>query len=180
MTDEADYIDGKLQAVRRCRVCGITKPADQFYTGQGNTCKSCNNERTARVRAAEPLRYRATRSKWEKSNEGRAITRRKNRLKRRYNLSLEKIDEMLLAQKSRCLICETPLLSPSMLPRIQDESTGTRAVVDHDHNDGHVRGLLCSACNAGLGQFEDDIELLMKAIMYLETDLEKHSTGSEK
>ena len=178
MTDEADYVDGKLQAVRRCRVCGITKPADQFYAGQGNTCKQCNNERTARKRAAEPLRYRATRSKWEKSNEQRAITRRKNRLRRRYGLSLEKIDEMLIAQKSSCLICGTTLQSPRMLPRIQAESTGTIAVVDHDHNDGHVRGLLCSACNAGLGQFEDDIELLMNAIIYLENDLEKHSTGS--
>lgn len=39
--------------------------------------------------------------------------------------------------------------------------------IDHDHQTGKIRGLLCATCNVGLGSFKDDKELLHKAITYL-------------
>ncbi len=40
---------------------------------------------------------------------------------------------------------------------------------DHDHETGEVRGLLCNRCNAGLGMFEDSLEGLQRAVVYLKT-----------
>lgn len=58
-------------------------------------------------------------------------------------------------QMGRCAICSTPF----------DED---RPHVDHDHESGKVRGLLCSLCNPGLGFFKDDPELLEAAVRYLD------------
>lgn len=49
-----------------------------------------------------------------------------------------------------------------------------RMTVDHDHETGAVRGVLCRSCNLGLGHFRDDVSLFMKAIAYL------HSSGNVK
>jgi hypothetical protein len=73
-------------------------------------------------------------------------------LKRRYGITAEEVDEMLAAQGGLCAICRnTPALH-----------------VDHDHETGLVRELLCFNCNGGLGQFKDDPAVLRAAADYVE------------
>lgn len=72
-----------------------------------------------------------------------------------YGLSQADFDAMLEAQNFKCAICET-------------EDSGKRSWhVDHDHETGEVRGLLCLHCNVGLGHFKDRTDLLGKAADYL-------------
>jgi hypothetical protein len=60
-------------------------------------------------------------------------------------------------QGSRCAICGVP----------EEHAPMKRLHVDHDHRTHIVRGLLCSRCNTGIGQFKDDPNRLLAAIEYL-------------
>lgn len=70
-----------------------------------------------------------------------------------YNLTKEEYDHMLAAQKGMCAIC-------GKAPE------GRRLCVDHSHETGKVRGLLCYRCNIALGYIEDK-ELMQNATRYL-------------
>lgn len=71
-------------------------------------------------------------------------------------LTVEQYAEMLAAQGGRCAICgKTP------------EAQGYRLAIDHDHETGENRGLLCWACNSGLGKLGDNVEGLEAALRYL-------------
>jgi Recombination endonuclease VII len=71
---------------------------------------------------------------------------------RTYGMSVENLDAMLAAQHGVCAICQT---APA-------------AHVDHDHQSGRVRGLLCFRCNAAIGQLDDDPLVLRRAARYVE------------
>ena len=82
----------------------------------------------------------------------------KEGLLKRYGLSLADYDRLLEQQAGGCAIC-------GGVTMWRGEG---RLSVDHDHETGEVRGLLCSPCNTGLGHFHDDAERLRRAIIYLE------------
>ena len=79
---------------------------------------------------------------------------------KRYGLKPEEYDAMVEAHNNRCAICDSP---PSQKKRKK------RLNVDHSHETGKVRGLLCDKCNQAIGLFNEDFKLLTKAISYLET-----------
>jgi hypothetical protein len=77
-------------------------------------------------------------------------------LRHRYGLTVEEYNQMFADQNGGCAICGT---HQSELKR--------KLAVDHDHETGKIRGLLCSHCNAGIGQFKDNVSLMGFAIDYL-------------
>lgn len=77
---------------------------------------------------------------------------------RKYGLDKHSYFRIMESQNGKCAICGSEI----------GDSVGNRLYVDHNHADGSVRGLLCSKCNFGIGQFQDDPTLLRKAAKYLE------------
>ena len=80
---------------------------------------------------------------------------RSNHLVRTHGITIEDYDRMLAEQGGGCAICHRP-------PR-DDISLH----VDHDHETGAIRGLLCFSCNNLLGDVRDDMSLLLAAAEYL-------------
>lgn len=80
-----------------------------------------------------------------------------NKLWNRYRLHMSTFEKMVEAQDGVCAICQNPC------------KTNARLSVDHCHDTGRIRGLLCNQCNQGLGQFQDNPERLRKAAKYLES-----------
>ena len=75
--------------------------------------------------------------------------------RRTFGMSADDVDAMLLAQGGGCAICgKRPEREASLH-------------VDHCHDTGRVRGIICLNCNQGLGQFGDDPDLLERAAAYL-------------
>ena len=108
----------------------------------------------------------------EKNKEKIAAYREKNKdkikgnnLKRRYGIGLHEYNLMLTEQKGKCACCG-----------IHQNELTQKFAVDHDHDTGLIRGLLCSLCNTGIGKLGDNIEGLMRALNYLE----KHELTKER
>lgn len=72
-------------------------------------------------------------------------------------LTVEGYDKMLSEQNGCCAICGEF--------RRPDQRV---LVVDHNHDTGKIRGLLCHPCNMGIGQLKDSLDVLRKAVLYLE------------
>jgi hypothetical protein len=74
-------------------------------------------------------------------------------LKNRYGITMEQYDAIRAEQDYRCAVCrrhEDELANDPSLGK------NRRLEVDHCHKAGHVRGLLCNACNLALGRIGDD------------------------
>ena len=131
-----------------CPKCG-TEPRCIASSGVvGSYCRSCFNEwRKARRRAAP---------------SSMTAYDRRERL-RKWSMTIGDYDAMLERQGGGCAICGGP------------NDSGRRLAIDHDHSccpgkgscGKCVRGLLCSACNVGIGSFHEDAGRLSAAIAYL-------------
>lgn len=98
-------------------------------------------------------RYHAT----EKRRRGRRGEIYKDRrIARKYGLTSQEYKFLEMEQFGLCAICFIP------------PDPGTRLAVDHSHDSGKIRGLLCNKCNHGLGRFLDNPVLLDRAKSYLE------------
>jgi hypothetical protein len=137
-----------------CRDCGEEKPLEAFPLQKGGRqgrhplCKRCRA-------AQERRRYERDRERileLMRADPARRVRTRRQALRRKYELTLEEYDDLRIRQRGCCAICELRV---------------AQLCVDHDHDTGEVRGLLCSNCNFGVGDFADSPERCFRAASYL-------------
>lgn len=88
--------------------------------------------------------------------------KRKYSLKSKFNITRKEYKRMLEAQKGVCFICGNKEVW-------KVNGKVKNLAVDHDHESGKIRGLLCQRCNQGLGHFQDDTDRMQSAINYLKS-----------
>lgn len=128
---------------KKCADCGTEEIMKFPVNLRRNLCRTCHTKRQKAM----------TRRQREKMGEAAwFLLQKEKHIKRKYGISLERWDEMFAAQNGECAICR---------------KGDIKLVVDHNHETGEVRGLLCGPCNLGLGHFNDSLELLILATGYL-------------
>jgi hypothetical protein len=141
--------------VRTCTVCNKAKPLTEFFRdrskkhGYQARCKPCKARKFREWRKANP-EYNRNRYWSNRDYE------RQRHLVRKYGVTFDDYGRMLRAQLGCCAICHRPEPERRMLD------------VDHDHETGRVRGLLCTSCNRVLGHAGDSAQQLRAAADYLD------------
>ena len=125
----------------RCRDCGTPLTDENWAPSKrchrDYLCRRCNSRRAVA---------------WDQKNPEKRHARG---LRHRFGITVEQYNSILASQNGGCAICG------------ESCSTGKRLAVDHNHETGEVRGLLCAACNRGLGMLKDSPRILASALNYL-------------
>lgn len=90
---------------------------------------------------------------WRQKNRDKYLAQKKRNVFRKYGLTKEEFDALAATQGYACAICRK-------VPK-------ARLHIDHNHETGRVRGLLCSNCNTAIGLLKDRAEFLLNAVNYL-------------
>lgn len=151
-----------------CNTCKEDLPLDRFYKnktsrdGYQHHCKDCTRVKQAEWRKANPEKARSYMKKYRESERGRRARqarterdREANRwghIQRRYGLTQDDYTRMYEEQGSRCPLC------------LEEQEI---LYVDHCHQTGRVRGLVCDRCNRALGALRDDADIAERAAAYL-------------
>jgi hypothetical protein len=138
------------EGMQWCPDCDTVKPLVEFPASR--------NRGSGRHTYCKPCHNARGRATLERLGGSRTY-----HLKRRYGLTAEEADVMLEEQGGLCAICKSA-------PAVH---------VDHDHQTGAVRALLCFNCNGGLGQFKDDPMVLHAAAYYVAFHTARQQVAAE-
>lgn len=135
----------RSSGLKKCNACADIKPRTDFHRHTGrqedreSTCKACKSARSQLRNATSEARE----------------ANREIKYRARYGIGAADVMAMYEHQGGKCAIC-------------RKESTSSMLHVDHDHETGVIRGLLCRGCNVLLGHCSESIETLTSAIAYIE------------
>ena len=127
--------------MKQCKYCYQSKPLTEFPKHKGH-----RDGHAAICKSCKKAKYPPTVEQKQRAYE--------RQIKRNYGITVDDYDAMYGEQNGLCLGC-------------QRSNKGSRFHIDHCHETGEVRGLLCGRCNAALGLVDDNIGTLANLIHYL-------------
>lgn len=155
----------KFEGDRLCKTCNRTMAVSAFYPdlqrkdGLSTHCKDCQLAYTKNWQRNNAKAYntyqRDYNQRFRDEQPEKARRRRRAQHAKKYGITVDEYDELL--RQPTCAICRESF-GPELKPNL-----------DHCHATGRIRGVLCTFCNKGLGQFQDNIERLLGAIAYLKS-----------
>jgi len=128
-----------------CPSCKLDKPISNYWKGQ-YSCIECTKEKQ--------------KNRWASRSPKKRL---EQHLKYKYSVTISELEDTLKEQNNNCAICESEL--PDLLV-YKDRRRGY--AIDHNHNTGEFRGVLCLECNTLLGMAKENKNILLAAIDYLE------------
>lgn len=129
-----------------CNKCGYV--GDDFYKSTPKRCRPCVKATNDAWRERNPNYMKRKGSEYRSTPDWK----RNQHLNHRYGITPDDYAEMESRQEGKCMICQ---------------QTPKRLVVDHCHDTGAVRALLCNPCNTAIGLMKDDAERLVRASEYV-------------
>lgn len=142
-----------------CPKCEESKPPKtHFYKdkyskdGFSVYCRECIRVRNKQKHDEDPAYFKTASARWRARRPKSYIKYRLRNRAKKFGMTVEDLVALTQEADGHCMLCEQP---------------SKRLAVDHCHETGRVRGLLCMNCNTGLGRLGDNIAGLKRAIKYL-------------
>jgi hypothetical protein len=151
-------VELNISQIKKCPICGEQKNTSTDYWKGQYLCISCQKEKQKNY--------------W---NSRTPKKRLEQHLKYKYDLTMNELIDTLKNQNGKCAICADIL--PDLL--VYNNRRGKYAI-DHNHETGKFRGILCLPCNSMLGMSKDSAVLLRKAASYLEDKGSYHGLHETK
>ena len=142
--------------MKHCNTCNTTKPLSEFGLQRGrprHICKECRKIESKQW-------YVENKDRKKELSKQYKYTKKDKDLQKAYGITLEDYHQMLVEQDHSCKIC-----------KVNKDKLKRAMCVDHCHTTGKVRGLLCDTCNRSLGLLKDSVDILNRAVKYLEGKL---------
>jgi len=159
---QLDLIAAPAQGTKKCKVCLREKSVADFNKsaayrdGLAHLCRACQGERAKRYyRGHRREKILKAAKRWRLENpEEIARSKRRWQLRKLYGITLETYEALVADREHKCDLCG----------KAKHRWLG----VDHDHETGDLRGLLCTACNMALARLGDTEESLLRVVHYLQ------------
>lgn len=157
------------ERMKTCKKCGETKALAEFHRapqnkdGRSGGCKSCDNVLKRAWKTANLERHTENGRRWREANPELARElKRRSVLQSKYGITPAEYREMLASQNGGCACCGTS----------DPGARRSNFCVDHCHETGRIRGLLCSPCNTAIGILGDTVASIDRVAAYMHRGLD--------